>query len=135
MYEQLSIFDFADSHQAQPEPPKPQESEDRLSEYAFLYTCTEKGNNSDIHFMMSMEDAIKFCESDISKGQIHGNHWAYFFTSVKNFVSCPWGGKVDLRKMSDNGNWDKKIEGLGLKKYSIHEIPKILEPLGVTVLT
>ena len=126
MYDQIALFDET--------PVCKTRLPSTLDEYALLYTCTAKGNNSDIHFMMTREDAVKWCESDLSKGVMMGTPWAYFWTSVKNFVFCPWGGNIDLRKARDNGKWDDKIASLGLKKISIDEMPSILQSLGVTVI-
>lgn len=114
-----------------------------LDSWAFLYTSTATGKNSGIHFMMTTEDAKTFCKSPISCGVYLGAPWAYFFTTVKNFAFCHWGGNhstspqfgcVDLRKSSDNGKWDNKIAELGLKKYGKAEIKKILAPFGIDVL-
>jgi len=134
-------FSFIDSQTVQDETVKECESivnGKTLADYAFLYTCTEKGNNSDIHFMMPIEDAMKWCSSNLSKGSMMGVKWAYFFTSVKNFVGCYWNlaenSIIDLRKHQDNGKWDDKIMSLGLKKFNYDEMANILKPFGITVL-
>lgn len=44
-------------------------------------------------------------------------------------------GRVDLRRYSDNGKWDEKIASLGLKKYNAYDMKRILEPLGIEILT
>ncbi len=130
---QLSLFDF----QVEKEPAA-NEGKKTLSDYAFLYTAGRAGRNRGIRFMMTLEDAQAWCESDLSKGNMHGNPWAYFFTSVENFCNCHWGqlkgATLDLRKLIDNGMWDEKISSLGLKKYDKKEIKQILEPLGIEVL-
>lgn len=109
-----------------------------LSNWYFLYTAGRSGHNSGIRFMMTREDAQAWCESDLSRGVLHGNPWAYFFTSVGNFCFCHWGqlkgATLDLRKLKDNGQWDEKIEGLGLTKYGKQDIKKILSGYGIEVL-
>lgn len=113
-----------------------------LSEWAFLYTSTEKGNNSGIHFMMTKADAIKWCLSPVSKGCLYDTYWAYFWTTVENFAFCHWGGNhstnpqsgvVDLRKMHDNGRWDEQIKKLGLTKFDKAAIYHILPKYGIEV--
>lgn len=128
---QLSLFDAPE----EPKSEKPEAGEE-LRKWAFLYTSTEHvgGNNKStiIRFMMTVEDAMKWCESDLSKGVMYGGKWAYFWTSVYNFTFCRWGdSKVVLDAHADNGTFDERIKSLGLRKYSIAEIPGILRPLGV----
>lgn len=109
-----------------------------LSELAFLYTATATGKNSGIHFMMSRDDAVTWCESDLSHGTYLGHPWAYFWTSIENFCNCHWGqlknAELDLRKVRDNGKYDEIIESLGLVKYGKHEMKKILALYGIRVL-
>ncbi len=108
-----------------------------LSDWCFLYTAGRAGRNSGIRFMMTREDAMAWCESDVSKGILHGHPWAYFFTSVENFCNCHWGqlrgAVLDLRKLEDNGQWDGKIEALHLRKYGKKEIKQILATYGIEV--
>lgn len=135
VFEQLSIFDFLEEKPEAGQKEKPQGS--ILSDYAFLYTSTATGKNSGIHFMMTKEDAMKWCDSDLSHGSIMGNEWAYFWTTVQNFIACHWGTHkptLDFRKARDNGIYDEKIAALGLKKYGFEEIRDILKPLGVEVV-
>ncbi len=134
--QQLSIFDFMDCEQKTEQKEEVSISES-LADYAFLYTGTATGSNSGIHFMMTIDDAMAWCESNLSHGVYLGNPWAYFFTSVQNFIGCHWGTHkptLDFRKSKDNGKYDDKITSLGLKKYGFKEIHDILTPLGVEVL-
>lgn len=145
--EQPTLFDEIEIEEKRKKEAKQKiKNEAELDKWAFLYTATAKGNNSGIHFMMTLEDARKWCSSELSRGVYMGAEWAYFFTSVKNFINfhC-WGmdseyrtnkkwGEIDLRHYVDNGKWDKKIEELGLKKYGIYDMKRILEPLGIEVL-
>lgn len=122
--------------------------DDILRSYAFLYTSTEKGNNSGIRFMMSLEDAQEFCSSPKSRGVLHGTYWAYFFTSVYNYIhakDCYSENKHPLSRVKtgcinlkgaadDNGKYDRLIEELGLKKINISEIPRFLKAFGIEVL-
>lgn len=68
-----------------------------------------------------------------------GAAWAYFFTSVARFLNrdSVYGhlDTLDLRGNSDDGTWDERIAAAGCVKISLHEIPAVLRPLGVTVLT
>lgn len=110
---------------------------DALQDYAFLYTGTEKGNHSGIRFMMSTADAMTWCQSPLSRGVLHGAEWAYFWTSVRSFVSCYWcaqSPEIDLSKESDNGQWDAKMAQVGVRKIELDEIKSILAPLGVRVI-
>lgn len=135
--QQISIFDFLEEKAKEVEEKEELHIAESLSDYAFLYTSTATGKNSGIHFMMTLDDAMKWCESDLSHGVYLGNRWAYFFTSVKNFIGCHWGTHkptLDFRKFKDNGKWDSKIASFGLKKYSFKEIHDILTPLGVEVI-
>lgn len=140
---QLSFFD--------PPPILPKlsgEHDDALRALAFLYTATEKGNNSGIRFMMSLDDAMAFCEHPKSSGVLHGTHWAYYFTSVYNFLHAHddyagiehAGARVHEKFLNlkgateDKGTFDWLIEEMHLHKINISEIPKVLEPLGVRCL-
>ena len=109
----------------------------RLQHLAFCYTATEKGNNSGIRFMMSLDDAQTWCESPISQGTLHGTRWAYFWTTVRSFISCHWGPKdqrVNITGLTDNGTWDARIASLGLQKIGLTQFCDVLPPLGVTVI-
>ena len=100
--------------------------------YAFLFTATEKGNSTDVHFMMTLEDAKKWCSLPISRGLLHGTRWAYFFTSVENFFECHWGGHAiqTLNAWCDNGKWDEKIKEAGLTKIGWAKSYKMLIDAG-----
>jgi hypothetical protein len=108
---------------------------DRETPYAFLYTATEKGNHSGIKFMMTIEDAMDWCSSKVSCGNIHGTNWAYFWTSVTTFILDFQDGNssIDLSGENDDGMWDERIEALGLKKISLWDIPSALAPFGISV--
>lgn len=145
---QKTLFDEIEIEEKREEEAKQKiKNEEELDKWAFLYTATATGNNSGIHFMMTLEDAKKWCSSPLSRGSFLGAEWAYFFTSVKNFVNfhC-WGmdseyrtnkiwGRIDLRRYSDNGKWDEKIMSLGLTKYNAYDMKRILGPLGIEILT
>lgn len=113
---------------------------DALDDIALLFTASEKGNNSGIRFAMSREHARAWCSSDLSRGNLHGTNWAYFFTSVSNFVRCHWGPKepkepkIVIAKLVDNGQWDARIASLGLAKIALADLPALLTPLGVEVV-
>lgn len=111
-----------------------------LEGWALLYTATDAGTHSGIRFMLTLEDAQKWCSSPVSSGQLHGTRWAYFYTSVANLLgrNAGYGMELDALDLSgeyDNGDWDERIAAAGCAKISLHEIAGVLQPLGVTVLT
>lgn len=109
----------------------------QLSEWAFLYTSTEKGNNSGIRFLMTLDHAQQWCDSDVSRGVLMGTKWAYFFTTVARYleVTCPTvEPRLDIGGCYDNGEWDERIAALGLKKIDLVHCRRILGPLGVRVV-
>ena len=108
-----------------------------LSEIAILYTATEKGNSTGPRFFMSIEDARRWCSDPVSQGVLHGTRWAYFFTSVHNYVQCHWGTQkpvIDLRRAVDDGSWDERIAAAGCTKIPFAEAKEILAPLGVDLV-
>jgi len=110
-----------------------------LENYALLYTATETGNKSGIRFMMTLDDARRWCSSPDSAGTMYGTSWAYFYTTVARFLNRDMSYEVeldelDLRGQIDNGQWDERIAAAGCVKIALAEIPSVLEPLGVTVL-
>lgn len=134
---QLSLFDSEALIQA----PESVKLSNDIDNYAFLYTATEKGNATGIRFMMSQKDAKAWCESPLSCGILHGTRWAYFWTSVRKYIeeygegSDAQNGRISLilDNFSDNGQWDTKIESLGLRAYKGDEITTILKPCGIDV--
>ena len=64
--QQISIFDFLEEKAKEVEEKEELHIVESLSDYAFLYTSTAIGQNSGIHFMMTLDDAMKWCESDLS---------------------------------------------------------------------
>ena len=124
-----------------PVPPPPDQNRnvdmEALSQLAILYTATAAGNNSGIRFMLSIDDAMRWCESPISQGVLHGTPWAYFFTRVSSYINCYWLNEqpiIDLAHALDDGRWDERISSVGCKKIAVWEFRKHLEPLGVQVI-
>ena len=115
-----------------------------LDEFAFLYTATEKGNSTGIKFMASRADAMRWCSDPASRGVLLGTAWAYFWTSVPNFLRHHCGDAdtygdaskliLDLSRLTDNGEWDERIAAAGCRMIKLDEIAGILEPLGVEVI-
>lgn len=105
----------------------------RLRDYAFLYTGTAKGNYSGIRFMLTTEQAKQWCSSDISCGVLYGTEWAYFFTTVWQFIEV-YGQPIDLSGLKDNGQWDERLKMLGLEKIALDEIAGVLGAYGVDVV-
>lgn len=61
---QKTLFDEIEIEEKREEEAKQQiKNEEELDKWAFLYTATATGNNSGIHFMMTLEDAKKWCSS------------------------------------------------------------------------
>ena len=38
--------------------------------------------------MMTLAEAQAWCEHPDSSGCLRGTHWAYFYTSVANYIAC-----------------------------------------------
>lgn len=70
-------------------------------------------------------------------------HWAYFWTSVANYLEHRegWipahGGRpklsIQLDAAADSGTWDERIASTGCRKIGLREIAGLLRPLGVDV--
>jgi hypothetical protein len=87
--------------------------------------------------MMSLDDARAWCDSPLSRGSAHQTEWAFFYTSVANFISCYWRGEdpeIDLSGCVDDGRYDEAIRSLGLKKIHLVEIRNVLRPYGVGIV-
>ncbi len=111
---------------------------DALENYALLYTVSEKGNHSGIRFMMTLEDAQKWCSAPESSGTLHGTRWAYFYTSVARFLGRDYSytgviDELDLRDEFDNGSFDDRIAAAGCEKIGLSQIRSVLRPFGVVV--
>lgn len=118
-------------------PVRPHLDYDGLRSVALLYTATERGNHSGVRFGMSIKDAMAWCSSNVSRGQIGGTKWAYFWTSAANYVQVYYrdGWPVfDFSKDFDSGEWDERIAELGLRKYGFDELRSLLAPMGVNVI-
>lgn len=80
--------------------PKETKKERRIAEaraaapddIALVYTATRGGKATAGHYFMCLDDAKKFCSHPKSKGVLHGNEWAFFWTSLKNYL----GNFLDL---------------------------------------
>lgn len=128
-----TLFDMPSTRDVQ----TPSIDREALRGIALLYTASEKGNNSGVRFAMSVDDACVWCSSEMSKGVLHGTHWAYFWTSALNFIECYWGTAIpvfDFSNETDNRLWDERIASLGLHKFSFDDMPAVFEPLGVKII-
>jgi hypothetical protein len=117
---------------------KPHLDLEALQSWALLYTATEAGNNSGIRFAMTIEDAKAWCSSDLSKGVLHGTRWAYFWTSIVNFIEChggPQSGSLSIAGIVDNGEWDERIGALGLKIVHHGQFGQTFGPMGLEITT
>ena len=112
---------------------------EQASRWAFLYTATEKGNASGIHFAATVDDAMKWCESDVSRGVTHGTQWAYFWTSAATFIQhkaeyIGYRPRIVISKLRDNGRWDERIAAAGIQKVSLSEFKALFSPMGIEVV-
>lgn len=134
----LTLFDVEPDMVQMPSMPDPEGVDwEALDRYALLYTATEKGNNSGIRFAMSVEHAQAWCSLPTSTGVLHGTRWAYFWTSVANFVRCHWGPKepkIITKGIVDNGQWDERIAAAGLRKIDVRDFAHVFVPLGIEVV-
>lgn len=115
-----------------------------LSQWAFLYTCTEKGTSTGVKFMATVPDAQAWCSSPLSRGQMHGTRWMYCWTSVLNYsrhhsgdadvYGQPTRLRVDLTGCTDDGTWDERITSTGCRMVKLDEIADVLGPLGIEVV-
>lgn len=110
-----------------------------LDRFAILYTATEAGNNSGIRFAMSCEDARTWCAHEFSRGCLHGTEWAYFWTSLRNFIfrdaeysddEC----SIEVNRKMDNGSWDARILAAGCTKIDVSDFRHVFGPLGVKIV-
>ncbi len=77
-------------------------------------------------------------ELSIIRGVLHGTRWAYCWTRISTYIACHWGThrpQLVLPADADNGTWDERIASLGLRKISLVELPALLRPLGIEVIT
>lgn len=103
---------------------------------ALVYTATEKGNCTDPHFFLTIDDAMKLCSDERSKGVLHGTRWAYFWTSLKNYASNYWmgdDGGLDFSKFHDNNSRDGLLAELGIEKIDYWEVYELLKNAGFNV--
>lgn len=123
---QLMLFD---------EPPLPKHpskpsGEQVLRSLAVLYTATEKGNSTGPRYIMTVEDAMKFCSDPRSGGAVHGTRWAFFWSSLYNYANCYWMRSeeddgpqyIDLTSLYDDGRFDWLIKELGIAPVSLEKL-------------
>ena len=79
--------------------------------------------------MMTKVDAMLWCSSDLSKGHIGGNAWAYFWTSIENYVGR-YGGPIVL---VDDCSFDDKLASIGVRKFSHSECVTVGRAMGFDV--
>ena len=140
-HDQLDLFATLGPAEA-PKAPAPKKAFDAYEAspdgIALVYTATEKGNCTDPHFFLTIDDAMKLCSDERSKGVLHGTRWAYFWTSLKNYASNYWmgdDGGLDFSKFHDNGSRDGLLAELGIEKIDFHEVVALLEKAGFKVRT
>ncbi|MFT3877157.1 MAG: hypothetical protein QM708_12150 [Propioniciclava sp.] len=115
-----------------------------LRRVAFCYTVTAAGTATGIRFGATVEDAMRWCSSPLSRGVLHGTEWIYCWTSAWNYVRHYRGDSgaydtghaylLDIRGLRDNGLWDDRIASTGCKLFRLEDLPGLLRPMGVEVL-
>jgi len=86
-----------------------------IKNYASVYLCNEKTGRGNDVFIMSIDDAKKFCNDDRTKGVYLGNKWIYMFTSLEYLLNdCD----SEINFKMDNGSQQKVIEELNIKIYN-----------------
>ena len=150
--EQLNMFDYIDEcaketspnlkainyfreHYKPPAPPEPTAAEiaRAASDLCFLFTVSEHTRGGKVHFLVSRDEAMRFCSDDRTKGVYMGGKWMYCWTSVDNaFVSM--NDKIVIgRNVTDNGKYDDLLHELRIKPIPLSDYKKTLEPLGFKV--
>lgn len=104
---------------------------------ALVYTATRAGKATAGHYFMRIEDAKKFCSHPKSKGVLHGNEWAFFWTSLKNYLGnfldlTEYG--IDFSGFCDNGSGDALLQELGIEPYEAWDVCAVLEKRGFRVI-
>lgn len=128
---QLSLFDTV-SAPVQPAPYSCPIEHPDLDRYALLWTATERGNATGIRFAMTVEDAMAWCESPLSKGYAHQTAWAYFWTRVSSWMKA-WSADHPIDVFEDDGTWDERIAAVGLTKVGFAKFAEKFRPLGVKI--
>ena len=103
---------------------------------ALVYTASENGNSTGPHFFLTIDDAMKLCSDNRSKGVIHGTCWAFFWTSLKNYCGNYWDltdGGIDFTNFFDNGSRDELLNELGIKKIDYWEVYDLLKNAGFKI--
>lgn len=66
--------------------------EDEAKKWSVCYISTMTGNCQGIYYVMRVEDAERFVRDKRTKGVSRGHPWAYFQTSIFNFIQREGGG-------------------------------------------
>ena len=133
---QTTIFDYIDVPEETAEQETPSYT---TTDYCLVYLVTRHGGNQGNLFILTKEDAMKFCEDDCSHGRGRGGEWMFNWTSLEHFrqntdASAQYKnthGKLEpFRFLIDTGKQDDDFERLGIVKPTRHEMMDILEELG-----
>lgn len=98
--------------------------EDMAREYAVCYIATETGKCQGIYYVMTIDEAQRFVMDKRTQGVSRGHRWAYFYTSLFNFIQR--GGIQEARFTHDTGKMDKVLKDLGIKPMSRTQITGLL---------
>lgn len=137
--EQIDLFGFTQKTTSQEKSERLKKNHDSVPQnIAIIYTGTECGNFSGPKYFMKIDDAKKFCSDERSKGVLHGTKWAFFWTSLANYVGCYWDLSehgIDFSHFFDNGSRDGLLAELGIEKLDPREVFGTLEKCGIHVIT
>lgn len=135
MNEQLSLFAPDEIERKDEKAQRIDAARDAAPEdVALVYTCTECGNSTGGHYFMRIDDAKRFCADPRSCGTMHGTRWAFFWTSLKNYVGNYWDltlHGVDFTKFCDNGSRDALCAEIGVRPLSAWQVFDDLERAGI----
>lgn len=98
--------------------------EDEAKKWAVCYISTMTGNCQGIYYVMRVEDAERFVRDKRTKGVSRGHPWAYFQTSIFNFIQR--GGIAQARFTHDTGKMNKVLEDLGIEALSKSSIEDLM---------
>ena len=80
------------------------------ADYASVYLVFKSGRGNDI-FLMTVEDAKKFCSSPKTKGQIFGGEFIFMWTSIVHLLT---DDDSELKFKPDNGSQKQLLQELNI---------------------
>ena len=81
------------------------------------YTASIGGINASHNmFIVTIEDAMKFCSDDRTKGKLYGKEWMYVWTTAVYYLSVNDINELVFRE--DNGSQNHIIKELGITIFN-----------------